>query len=77
MGGGQAAGELVGREVPTLALVGEQTFPGMPEAAARIVREVPGARSEVLAGAWHSWDVPAAVERFAAFARQVQPASVR
>lgn len=69
-------GDLLGREVPVLALVGEQTFPGMPEAAARVAREVPGAVSEVLAGAWHSWDVPAAVDRFAAFARAVQPARV-
>ncbi|MEW1958278.1 alpha/beta hydrolase [Kineococcus sp. NPDC059986] len=69
-------GELLGRDVPVLALVGEQTFPGMPEAAARIAREVPGAVSEVLAGAWHSWDVPAAVDRFAAFARAVQPTRV-
>ncbi|WP_380175889.1 alpha/beta fold hydrolase [Kineococcus sp. DHX-1] len=69
-------GDLLGRAVPVLALVGEQTLPGMPEAAARVAREVPGAVSEVLAGAWHSWDVPAAVDRFAAFARAVQPARV-
>lgn len=62
-------GELLGREVPVLAVVGEQTFPVMTQAAERIVREVPGALSETLAGAWHSWDVPAAVERFGRFTR--------
>lgn len=70
-------GELLGRAVPVLAVVGAQTFPGMPEAAARIVREVPGAVSEELSGAWHSWDVPAAVERFERFTRQVTTAGDR
>jgi pimeloyl-ACP methyl ester carboxylesterase len=65
-------GTLLGREVPVLTVVGKETFPGMEEASARIVREVPGAVAEVLDGAWHSWDVPAAVERFASFTREVQ-----
>lgn len=64
-------GELLGRELPVLAVVGEQTFPVMTRAAERIVREVPGAVSEELAGAWHSWDVPAAVERFGRFTRDL------
>jgi len=70
-------GQLLGRDVPVLALVGTQTFPGMPEAAARIAREVPGAVSEELAGAWHSWDVPAAVDRFSRFTLDVLGARSR
>lgn len=42
--------------VPTLCLVGAETFPGMPEAADAIAAAIPGAESRAVPGAYHSWD---------------------
>ncbi len=58
---------LDGVRVPVLALVGTTTFPGMPEAAQRVAAEVPGAASEEVAGAWHSWEPAAMADRLARF----------
>ncbi len=46
--------------VPVLAVVGSDTFPGMPETAAAIAAAIPGGRSAEVAGTDHSWD-PAAM----------------
>jgi pimeloyl-ACP methyl ester carboxylesterase len=43
--------------VPTLCLVGEDTFPGMPEAADAVAAAIPGAESRTVPGAYHTWDV--------------------
>jgi pimeloyl-ACP methyl ester carboxylesterase len=43
--------------VPTLCLVGVETFPGMPEAADAIATAIPGAESRAVPGAYHTWDV--------------------
>jgi len=49
---------LGGIHIPVVAVVGVQTFPGMPEAADAIAAATDG-RSIVVDGAWHSWDPPA------------------
>lgn len=42
--------------VPVLTLVGEQTFPGMPEAAAAIAAAVPHGRTATVPGGGHEWE---------------------
>lgn len=59
--------------VPVLCLVGEQTFPGMPEAADAVAAAIPGARSHAAPGANHAWEpVPMAnlLSEFATVAAQ-------
>ncbi|MFD6175810.1 MULTISPECIES: alpha/beta fold hydrolase [unclassified Isoptericola] len=62
-----ADGGLARVEVPLLALTGVDTFPGMPEAAARLADAVPDGTAETLAGAEHSWDPEAMAARLARF----------
>ncbi len=50
-------------EVPALAVVGTETFPGMTEAAAAIAAAAPNGSSEEVEGAWHSWDEKAMAAR--------------
>ena len=54
--------------VPVLAVVGTDTFPGMPEAADAIAAAAADGRSERVAGAHHSWDPEAMADRLARFA---------
>jgi hypothetical protein len=46
--------------VPTLVVVGEDTFDEMPAAAASLAAALPDARRAEVAGAQHSWE-PAAM----------------
>lgn len=70
--------DLVGRvDVPVLALVGEQTYEGMVEAAERVAAEVPGASWERLAGAGHSWDPAAMAARVTAVIADVRERMAR
>ncbi|MFE6970742.1 alpha/beta fold hydrolase [Isoptericola sp. NPDC057653] len=62
-----ADGGLAGVPVPLLALTGTETFPGMPEAAARLAAAVPQGSAETLAGAEHSWDPEPMAARLARF----------
>ncbi|MFE7406200.1 alpha/beta fold hydrolase [Isoptericola sp. NPDC057559] len=62
-----ADGGLAGVPVPLLALTGTETFPGMPEAAARLAAAVPEGSAETLAGAEHSWDPEPMAARLARF----------
>ena len=55
--------------VPVLALVGTDTFPGMPEAAEAIARSTPNGIAEKLQGAWHEWDPAAMADRLAEMLR--------
>lgn len=57
-------GELLGGiRVPVEALVGEQTLPVMPVAAAAIAAAIPGAAHGTIPGAFHQWEVePMAAE---------------
>ncbi|WP_022889588.1 alpha/beta hydrolase [Agromyces italicus] len=61
-GAAASIGEL---EVPVLAVVGAETFPGMGAAADAIAAAAPHGLSEELAGAWHSWDPEAMSARLA------------
>ncbi len=45
-----------GIAVPVLTMVGEQTFPGMTETAARLAAAIPSAAVRVMPGAWHDWE---------------------
>jgi pimeloyl-ACP methyl ester carboxylesterase len=58
--------------VPVLALVGQETFPGMAEAAQAVADAVPGARWERVPGAHHTWDVPAMADRIVAFTAETR-----
>lgn len=58
---------LRGRMEPVLALVGAETFPGMPETAAAIAAAAPNGSHEELAGAWHDWEPEAMAARLARF----------
>lgn len=60
-----AAASLGALEVPVLAVVGTETFPGMASAADAIAAAAPRGASEELAGAWHSWDPEAMAARLA------------
>ncbi|GAA1780296.1 alpha/beta fold hydrolase [Agromyces lapidis] len=60
-----AAASLGALEVPVLAVVGTETFPGMSAAADAIAAAAPRGISEELAGAWHSWDPEAMAARLA------------
>ncbi|GAA2056581.1 alpha/beta fold hydrolase [Williamsia deligens] len=53
--------------VPVLAIVGEDTFPGMAQAADAIAAAAPDGASERIAGAHHMWDPDAMVDRLALF----------
>ncbi|MCQ9163811.1 MULTISPECIES: alpha/beta fold hydrolase [unclassified Arthrobacter] len=52
---------------PTLALVGEQTLPIMPPAAASIAANVPNAGSGTIRAANHSWEPETMASRVAGF----------
>ncbi|GAA2170473.1 hypothetical protein GCM10009846_01000 [Agrococcus versicolor] len=54
--------------VPVVAIVGTETFPGMPEAAAAIAEATGGTAIEV-EGAWHSWEPAAMAPVLAELAR--------
>ncbi|GAA1738177.1 alpha/beta hydrolase [Isoptericola hypogeus] len=56
-------------DVPVLAMTGEQTFPGMPEAARRLAATVPDGAAETVAGAGHSWEPESMAARLARFVR--------
>ncbi|MFE6964736.1 alpha/beta fold hydrolase [Agromyces sp. NPDC057679] len=60
-----AAASLASLDVPVLAVVGTETFPGMAAAADAIAAAAPHGASEELAGAWHSWDPEAMAARLA------------
>ena len=60
-----AAASLGALEVPVLAVVGTETFPGMASAADAIAAAAPRGASEELAGAWHSWEPEAMAARLA------------
>lgn len=45
-----------GLRIPVTCVVGEQTFPMMPAAAAAIAAAVPGGSSRVAPGAYHEWE---------------------
>lgn len=42
--------------VPTLTMVGAETFPGMTETAERLAAAIPTASFRVMPGAWHDWE---------------------
>lgn len=63
---------LAGVRVPVLALVGQETFPGMVEAAQAVADAVPGARWERVPGAHHTWDIAAMADRLVAFVEETQ-----
>ncbi|GAA1908356.1 Pimeloyl-ACP methyl ester carboxylesterase [Williamsia serinedens] len=52
---------------PVLAVVGTDTFPGMPEAADAIAAAAVDGRSERVPGAQHMWDPEAMAQRIAQF----------
>ena len=54
--------------VPVVAIVGTETFLGMPEAAAAIAAATGGTAIEV-EGAWHSWEPAAMAPVLAELAR--------
>jgi len=60
-------GALAAIDVPLLAATGTRTFPGMPEAAARLAALVPRGTAETVEGADHSWDPEAMADRLARF----------
>lgn len=62
-----------GIRMPVLCLVGEQTFPGMPEAADAVAAAIPGAESRVVPGADHSWEPAPMARLLAEFAGAAQP----
>ncbi|MFG6504591.1 alpha/beta hydrolase [Microbacterium sp. P05] len=55
-------------DIPVVAAVGAETFPGMPEAADAIAAATDG-RSIVVDGAWHSWEPRAMASVLADLAR--------
>lgn len=59
---------LAGVDVPVVAAVGTETFPGMPEAAAAIAAATGGTSIEV-EGHWHSWEPSAMAAVLADLAR--------
>jgi pimeloyl-ACP methyl ester carboxylesterase len=63
--------------VPVLALVGQETVPGMAEAAQAVADAVPGARWERVPGAHHTWDVHAMADRIVAFVEETRARAVR
>ena len=68
--------ELLGAlDVPTLVVVGEETFDEMPAAAASLAAALPNARRAEVAGAQHSWD-PAAMADLVADFMAGRPAGV-
>lgn len=68
---------LAGVRVPVLALVGQETFPGMAEAAQALADAVPGARWERVPGADHTWDIAAMADRLGTFAAETRATRVR
>lgn len=60
-------GGLAALAVPLLAMTGQRTFPGMPEAARALAAAVPDGTAETVAGADHSWDPEAMADRLARF----------
>jgi hypothetical protein len=49
-------GELLNRQIPVAALVGQQTSPLMTETARRIGTEISGASWKAIQGADHKWE---------------------
>jgi len=62
---------LRGIDVPVLAVVGTETFPGMKEAADQVAAAAARGASEAVQGAWHSWDPAAMATRLVQLLRQV------
>jgi pimeloyl-ACP methyl ester carboxylesterase len=62
-----------GISVPTIAVVGEQTPPMMPAAAADIAASIRGAESRVIAGANHAWQPEAMAELLTEFVGALRP----
>lgn len=60
--------------VPVLALVGTETFPGMPEAATTLADAAREGAMESLLGAWHSWDPEAMATRLSQLLNRDTPA---
>lgn len=63
-----AAERYAGITVPVLAMVGEQTFPGMRESAEALAAAIPTATMLVMPGAMHDWEpgpMAAAIVRLA------------
>lgn len=60
--------------VPVLTLVGEQTFPGMPEAATAIAAAVPDGRTATAPGHDHEWEPEAMAALLVEFVRGAAPA---
>jgi len=56
---------LRGVRAPVVALVGEETFPGMRETADALASAAADGVAEPLAGAWHSWEPAAMAARLA------------
>ena len=50
---------------PVLAVVGTETFPGMPEAAAALAAAAGNGTAEEMPGAWHEWEPAAMADRLA------------
>lgn len=53
--------------VPTIAAVGEQTFPGMQDSAEELARVMPDARAITVPGAHHEWEPQDFAERIVRF----------
>lgn len=58
-----------GIRVPVEALVGEETFPGMVEAAEAIAAAIPGATYKRMPGARHTWEPEPMAAELAAFVK--------
>lgn len=56
-----------GVRVPTVLVVGEETFPEMPAAAASLASALPDATRDTVAGAQHTWDPQGMADLVAAF----------
>lgn len=72
---GDYAATFAAIRVPVLCLVGEETFPGMPEAADAVAAAIPGARSTTAPGAFHSWEPEPMARLLTAFATDAAAAS--
>lgn len=55
--------------VPVLAMVGEETFPGMAETAEALAQAIPSATFRVMPGAMHDWEPRPMADAIVALAR--------
>jgi len=60
-------GALARITVPVMTMVGVETLPGMPEAAAAVADAIPGATAQRVPGAMHAWEPEPMAATLAAF----------